>query len=104
MLNILHIRKIVSNSDNVFLTAHSIERITERGLKYEDIISAINSGEIIEQYPEDFPNPSCLILGINCKNEYIHIVCGTDDEYLWIITAYYPDEDKWENDYKTRKV
>ena len=33
----------------------------------------------------------------------MHVVCGTDGEYLWIITAYYPSKDKWENDFKTKK-
>lgn len=33
----------------------------------------------------------------------IHVVAGVGDGLLWIITAYFPDEEKWENDYKTRK-
>jgi hypothetical protein len=61
------------------------------------------NGEIIEQYPTDYPYPSCLILGLSVSNQHIHVVVGSNMETLWIITAYYPNPDKWENDNKTRK-
>jgi len=31
-------------------------------------------------------------------------VVGTDNINLWLITAYYPSIEKWNNDYKTRKA
>lgn len=37
---------------------------------------AIVNGEIIEEYPNDYPFPSCLILGITIKCRYLHIVVG----------------------------
>ena len=68
-----------------------------------DVKEAINSGEIIEDYPEDYPDPSCLILGKSGENQNIHVVCGIHEDELWLITAYYPDPGKWLDDYKTRK-
>ena len=56
-------------------------------------------GEIIEDYPDDYPFPSCLMLGAN----HLHVVCGVGAGILWIITAYHPTKDKWEDDLKTRK-
>ena len=32
-------------------------------ISVEEILQALDSGEIIEEYPEDKPYPSCLILG-----------------------------------------
>lgn len=93
------LRKIAEDSDHVILTQHSAARL----LEHEDVIAAISGGEIIEQYPDDYPHPSCLILGFSVAEKYLHVVCGTDGEYLWIITAYYPSTDKWESDYKTRR-
>lgn len=104
MLDIAVLRSIVSDSQKVIISQHMLKRFSERHVKYRDIISVINSGEIIEQYPNDYPYPSCLILGLDISGKYMHIVCGTDGEYIWIITAYYPSEDKWEKDLKTRKV
>ena len=48
-------------------------------------------------------NPSCLVFGITLNSRILHVVCGTDGATLWIITAYIPNNIKWENDYKTRR-
>ena len=61
------------------------------------------TGEIIEQYDDSYSYPSCLIYGINLEGKIIHIVCGSNDTELWIITVYYPDNSEWESDLKTRK-
>ena len=37
------------------------------------------------------------------KGDYIHIVVSHDEEYIYLITAYYPDPKQWEDDFKTRK-
>ena len=97
-------RNIASDNKKIIISQHMMKRFSERHIKYRDILSVINSGEIIEQYPNDYPYPSCLMLGLDFNGKYMHIVCGTDNEYLWVITAYYPAEDQWEADMKTRKV
>ena len=103
MLDIENLRKLMKDDSKVFVAQHAMQRFRERGVKYNDVINCILVGEIIEQYPNDYPTPSCLILGIDRLKQFMHVVCGTDGEYLWIITAYYPSRDKWENDFKTRK-
>ena len=102
MISIDTLRKYYSE-DAVFVTEHASMRFRQKGIKAKDIRHAVSNGEIIEQYPEDYPFPSCLILGINQKNEVMHVVCGCNEEEVWIITAYYPDNKEWENDLKTRK-
>ena len=68
-----------------------------------DIKMAINNGKIIEYYLDDYPYPSCLILGNGTTERTLHIVCGISSERLYIITAYNPDTDNWEDDMKTRR-
>lgn len=75
----------------------------ERGIKRDDIINCIINGEIIEDYPNDYPNPSCLMFGYTLNNRVIHVVIGYDGENIYIITAYYPNTDKFELDMKTRR-
>lgn len=65
--------------------------------------SCIFSGEIIEQYPEDFPFPSCLIFGYTNDNKVIHVVASDEGTASRIITAYIPNTDKFNEDLKTRK-
>ena len=92
------------DEDMVFVTAHAAERFRQRGIKNKDIRYAVQNGEIIEQYPEDYPYPSCLVLGFTVKSQPLHVVMSDEGTASRIITAYFPDKDKWEADFKTRKV
>jgi hypothetical protein len=78
-------------------------RLLKRGINTEDVESAVMNGEIIEQYPNDYPYPSCLVLGLNVSKQPIHVVCGVSSAEVWFITAYYPHTDEWSDDFKTRK-
>ncbi len=89
--------------DKIFMTAHASERFHQRGITIKDIRNAINSGEIIEQYPDDYPYLSCLILGKNLRDEIIHVVMSDEGNSSRIITAYFPDADKWSDDFKFRR-
>lgn len=84
-------------------TNHAIVRLFERNITQEEIESTILNGEIIEEYENDYPYPSCLVYGINLKNQVLHVVCGIRSAEIWVVTAYYPDEIKWEKDLKTRR-
>lgn len=85
------------------ITIHAAQQIMRRNILLSDIISCINTGEIIEQYPDDYPYPSCLILGYSDQHKPLHAVIGSNQQTLWLITAYYPDIAKWQSDFKTRK-
>ena len=84
-------------------TKHCLERMGERDIGIEDVMRCLMNGELIEDYPDDYPYPSCLIYGISSENRIIHIVAGTDGETVYIITAYYPNTSKFESDLKTRR-
>lgn len=99
----IEILKSLNCTSQIAITEHARIRLIERGIVIDDVVSCISSGEIIKQYEDDTPFPSCLILGISTHNAPIHIVVSTDNEYIHLITAYYPDCMKWEKDFKTRK-
>lgn len=87
----------------VLLSQHVTERLEERGIELEDLENGILNGEIIEDYPDTKPFPSCLILGYTNNHKAIHICIAYDNMYILYITAYWPSLDKWQDDYKTRK-
>ena len=101
-LNINSIKQMIKYG-KMRWTNHVIVRLFQRNITQGDIENAILNGEVIEEYENDYPYPSCLVYGINLNKEVIHIVCGVTREEVWIITAYYPDNIKWEDDLKTRK-
>lgn len=93
----------INQPENIALTEHARLRLFERKIKISDIIRCIETGEIIEQYNNDKPFPSCLILGEDTEGQLFHIVVSSDAESLFLITAYYPDANRWESGYKNRK-
>ena len=96
--------KSLCNEHKLQFTAHALRRSIERNIDISnDIIPAILSGEIIEEYPNDRPYKSYLILGTTADNRFLHIVCAIGEDILWIITEYFPNTDEWEDDFKTRK-
>ena len=101
-MNLYDLQKICI-LENLEITLHAAKRLEQRGIVTDDILSCIHTGEIIEQYPDDYPLPSCLIFGKSVSGKPLHVVVGSDLDTLWIITAYYPNPDKWEDDMKTRK-
>ena len=102
LLDIERIRTLIKQGDVVWRD-HAIKRLRERKITREDVRSAIYNGEIIEDRPDDIPTPCCLILGTNVRGRYLHVICGMLDDIVFIISAYYPDPDRWESDFVTRK-
>jgi len=101
-MNIERYQKLCAD-DTIVVTQHANRRFQERKIFLDDIESAILNGEIIEEYSNDTPFPSCLILGNSAENLPLHIVVSADEEFLYIITAYYPNLQKWNEDFKTRR-
>ena len=84
-------------------TTHILARLQERGIFPSDVKQCINTGRIIERYPDDFPFPSCLVLGCAVNGKPLHVVIGIGEGRLWLVTAYYPDPAKWEDNFSVRK-
>jgi hypothetical protein len=102
-LNICDLKKASYNLKNIAITKHARVRLAERGITVGDIQNAISTGEIIEQYENDKPFPSCLLLGSTDQNKFIHVVSSIDNGNLYVITSYFPNIDEWDNTLKMRK-
>ncbi|MGB9887481.1 MAG: DUF4258 domain-containing protein [Moorellales bacterium] len=76
------------------MTAHALTRFKERGITAADMEAAIMDGEIIEEYPNDYPFPSCLIYGRTGDGRPLHVVISLAP-VSHVITVYSPDEKKW---------
>ena len=103
MENNLEVAKKLCEQNKLRWTAHIMMKILQRGISVDDVKEAISTGEIIEEYPNDYPYPSCLLVGKNFNGQFLHVVFGFGENELWLITAYKPSAEKWEVDFKTRK-
>jgi hypothetical protein len=76
----------------------------ERSITVDEVRSVLASGELVEDYPDDTPYPSRLLLG-RPASRALHVVAAdvTGRDETIIITAYEPDPTLWELDFKRRK-
>ena len=83
---------------------HAIQRMFERHISPEDVRFVVESGETIQEYPDDTPYPSRLMLGWKIKRP-IHVVVADNEanNEKIIVTVYEPDTAQWTDDFKRRK-
>ncbi len=83
---------------------HAVQRMFGRHITESDIRHVLETGQIIENYPEDTPYPSRLVLGW-CGHRPIHVVVAENvqDQEMIVITVYEPDLRKWEPGFTGRK-
>lgn len=74
----------------------------DRMITPAEVRSVIDSGELIEDCPEDARGHSALFLGQGAGGRPIHVACSPKDEYLAVITAYLPDPQEWTQDFRER--
>lgn len=88
----------------VKFSRHVLERMFERGISEIAVKEIVRDGEVIEEYPEDTPYPSRLLLGW-VGGRPLHVVVGYDapSGLCVVITAYVPDAAQWGKDFKMRR-
>jgi hypothetical protein len=93
----------VNNRKTIF-RVHAVQRMFERHVTLKNTLSAIKTGEVIENYSSETPEPSRLILGFQGKRPF-HVVTSENLETneTTVITVYVPDPNKWKKDSRSRK-
>jgi hypothetical protein len=85
-------------------SVHALGRMFERQLGVEDVEAVIESGETIEDYPNDKPYPSRLVLGWRgARPVHIVVAHNLSENELIVITVYEPDPGLWEADFTRRR-
>jgi uncharacterized protein DUF4258 len=92
------------NDSKIIYRVHAVQRMFERSISAKKISQALQSGETIEDYSAEMPEPSRLILGFQGKRPF-HVVTSENPEIneITIITVYIPDADKWKRDFRSRR-
>ena len=73
MIDIENIIVAIRNS-RVRITDHADDEAVDDSLTFEEIYFSVLHGEIIENYSNDKPYPSCLIMDMTFSGEPIHSV------------------------------
>ena len=92
------------NCQKLVFSRHAIQQMFFRRISKEDVKTALNYGEIIEEKPDDNPFPSYLILDF-INNKPIHIVLSYDNTNAlgYVVTAYIPDPQLWKDNFRKRR-
>jgi len=103
----MNISKIIDaiRGNRVRITHHADEEAEADHLTFEEVYFSVLNGEIIEDYPNDTPYPSCLIYGQTFSIEPVHSVWAFNEQNQWavLITVYRPDPNRWINWRERRK-
>jgi len=89
------IRDKVASGDFEF-SQHALDQSILRRISVKQFREACAVGEVIEDYPNDKYEPSCLILGFTEAGRPLHVQCSHPSRPLVkVITLYEPDPTQW---------
>ena len=83
---------------------HAVQRMFERRIPVENVRQVLQSGEKIEDYSEDMPDPGGLVSAKRGQRP-LHVVMAenTKEGELVVITVYEPDRAQWKPGFRNRK-
>jgi hypothetical protein len=90
------------------LRKHAHERCFQRGISRGEVRRVLKTGETIQEYPDDTPLPSYLVLGwveTEAGERPLHVVAADDEkeDVTYAITVYEPDPDLWTDDFREKQ-
>ncbi len=90
-------------TDAIF-SGHAVRQMFHRRIDQDEVLEVLRNGETIAEYPNDQPFPSRLLVGFSAGRP-IHVVAGFDGSsgICYVITAYHPDRDLWDDGFKRRE-
>jgi len=89
--------------DEFEFSKHATDQSLLREIAVQEIREVVESGEVIEDYPDDKYGPSCLIFGFTIARRPIHVHCSHPERpIVKVITVYEPNATEW-IDYQIRR-
>jgi len=88
----------------IIFRIHAVQRMFARHIAVEAVRQVLQSGEMIEDYSEDMPDPGGLLSAKGGRRP-LHVVMAknTQGGELVVITVYEPDPGQWKAGFRNRK-
>ena len=92
------------NNPPIIFRIHAVQRMFGRRITIENVRQVLNSGEMIEDYSEEMPDPGGL-LSARPGQRPLHVVMAenTQEAERVVITVYEPDRAQWKPGFRNRK-
>ena len=101
-----HIKDLIMKNE-VRISEHAYDEMAQDDIFARDVVSGVNYGEVVEDYPNYPKGPCVLVLQYDGKNKPLHVVWGipkSQSSPAVVITAYRPDPERWTDDFMRRKT
>jgi hypothetical protein len=82
-------------AEDIRITQHAQQEMVEEDITLDEVLQAIATAQILENYPEHRRGSCCLLNGFTSGGRSLHIVCTTAQPVLIIITVYGPSPSRW---------
>lgn len=88
----------------IVFSGHAFAQMFARNISVAEVEHVVRHGETVQEYPDDSPFPSRLLLGFS-RGRPLHVVAAIDTSAGWciVVTAYVPDPQKWDSEYRERR-
>jgi len=82
-------------TETLRVTLHARDAMRDDAITLDDVLEAIATGQILEDYPEHRRGACCLLGGQTRRGRPVHLVCTSTQPVLVLITVYEPQPPKW---------
>ena len=90
--------------DRLVFRVHAIQRMALRDISEAEVRAVLTTGEAIEDYPDDTPFASRLVLGwVGSRPLHVAAADNPEEEDTIVITVYEPEPDQWEVGFRRRR-
>jgi hypothetical protein len=80
--------------DRYLITTHAMQRMGYRKVSHDDIKQVIANGDVIEEYPDNKPDPKILVMA-HVREEPLYVSCAFNGRYAYIVTVHWYDPTRW---------
>jgi hypothetical protein len=93
--SILELFKRAVTEGQLMISLHAAEEALAEDITRSEIEEAMLNAQVVEEYPDWWLGPSCLIYGQTQAGRDLHVVASTSGLPVTIITVYEPGPPKW---------
>lgn len=103
------LRKIqeLVTAKEIVISSHGYDELAADNVFVQDLLDSLAAAIVVEEYPDFYKGPCILLLQEDRERRPVHVVWGIakgKTSPAVLITAYRPDPELWEDDFKRRKT
>ena len=91
---------------DILISEHGYDELSNDNLTAREIVGGVKSAVLIEDYPNYPKGAAVLVLQKDSSGRSVHAVWGIPkghDRPAVLVTAYYPDPQRWNDTFTERK-